>query len=58
MIGRDNLAEQHSRGGGMGVTADGRRDHTKDHSRKDSTAVAFLNNMKHNVPINVILGES
>ena len=42
----------------MGITADGRRDHTKDHNRKDSTAVAFLNNMKHNVPINVILGES
>ena len=28
----------------------------KDHSRKDSTAVAFLNNMKQQIPTNVILG--
>ena len=40
----------------MGETANGVRGHIKDHSRKDPTAKAFLNNMEHGIPVNVIIG--
>ena len=41
----------------MGDMPDGSRGHLRDHSRKDSTARAFINTMKHGMPINLIIGK-